>query len=189
MPDLTLFRDRIFRPVITWTVGNPATLISVAVALLMLTFGLFAGGRLPFNFFPSPDGTVVQASVGFVAGTPPQRVEQFMQHVEEALREAEADFGEVLVDTAIVRLGSSVSADERSVRRGDQYGAMRVELTEPDTRDTRNAEFLERWQDNIVLAPGIESLSVFELKPGPPGRDIDVRLLGHRRNDSETSCR
>ena len=172
------FRDIVFRPVVTWTVANPATLISLALAALVLTFGLLAGGRLAFNFFPSPEGTMIHSNVSFVAGTPPERVARFLDHVEAKLDEAESSFGEPLVSTAVVRLGSAVSADERSVQVGDQYGSVRVELTQPDSRRVRNVEFLERWQSLIELPAGIESFSVLELKPGPPGRDIDVRLRG-----------
>ena len=172
------FREGLFRPVVRWTVNNPATLISLAFALLALALGLLAGGRLAFNFFPSPEGTIIHSNIGFVAGTPAARVERFLLHVEDKLLETEESFGESLVDTAVVRLGSAVSADERSVRRGDQYGSIRVELTEPDTRSVRNLEFINRWQASVILPPGIETFSVFELKPGPPGRDIDVRLHG-----------
>lgn len=171
-------RERLFRPLITVTVDNPATIISVSLSLLILIFGLMAGGRLPFNFLPTPPGTIIHANIGFVAGTPPQHVEVFMKHVEQALYQAEEALGERVIDTAVVRLGSAVSADERTVSRGDQYAAMRVELTEPDSRQSRNAEVLEQWQQLISLPAGIESFSIFELKPGPPGRDIDVRLHG-----------
>jgi len=172
------FRDGLFRRVVGWTVRNPATMISFALALLALAIGLLAGGRLAFNFFPAPEGTIVHSNIGFVAGTPAMRVERFLRHVENKLIETEATFGESLVDTAVIRLGSAVSADERSVKRGDQYGSIRVELTQPDTRSVRNLEFISRWRSSVVLPPGIENFSVFELKPGPPGRDIDVRLHG-----------
>jgi len=172
------FREGLFRPVVRWTVNNPATLISLACALLALALGLLAGGRLAFNFFPSPEGTIIHSNIGFVAGTPAARVERFLLHVEDKLMETQESFGESLVDTAVIRLGSAVSADERSVRRGDQYGSIRVELTAPDTRSIRNLEFINRWQTSVILPPGIETFSVFELKPGPPGRDIDVRLHG-----------
>ncbi len=172
------FRESLFRPVATWAVTDPATVVSIALSLLLLTIGLLVGGRLSFNFFPSPEGTIIRANVGFVAGTPPERVTAFLEQADEALAQTEQSFGEKLVDTAVVRLGSALTVDEHNVRRGDQFGSIMVELVEPDARHVRNLQFIKAWEDAITLPAGIESFSIFERRPGPPGRDVDIRLHG-----------
>ncbi|HEY5700816.1 MAG TPA: efflux RND transporter permease subunit, partial [Gammaproteobacteria bacterium] len=55
------FREGIFRSTVSWAVRNPFTMLASAVAMLMLSAGLFAGGRLVFNFFPATEGTVLTA--------------------------------------------------------------------------------------------------------------------------------
>ena len=35
---------------------------------------------------------------------------------------------------------------------------------------------MREWQSRVRLAAGIESFSIVERRPGPPGRDIDIRL-------------
>lgn len=174
------FREGVFRPTVTWAVRNPFTMLASAVAMLLLSAGLFFGGRLMFNFFPATEGTVIMANVRFVAGTPPDRVEAFMSRMEHALDDAEAGFDARLVRMALVRLGSIQQEDGRPADdSGDQYAQLFVELEEPDHRDVRNPEFLEAWRERVPTAPGIESLTIIERRGGPPGRDVDVRLTGN----------
>jgi multidrug efflux pump subunit AcrB len=61
-------------------------------------------------------------------------------------------------------------------QRGDQFGTVIVELVEPDARAVRNPEFMREWRSRIRLPAGIESFSIAERRPGPPGRDVDIRL-------------
>ena len=69
------FRDRTFRRLVTAAVRRPWTTLSCALAALLLAVGLVRGDRLAFNFFPTPEGQILFASVSFAAGTPPERVE------------------------------------------------------------------------------------------------------------------
>ena len=50
------FRNGTFLRLVTAAVRRPMTTLSVAVAALLLTAGLIAGGRLAFTFFPHPGG-------------------------------------------------------------------------------------------------------------------------------------
>ena len=176
------FRESRFRPFVTRCVGAPWTTLSVAVALLLLSIGLFAGGRLAFNFLPNPEGKLIYASASFVAGTPPARTEAFLDHVEHTLRETEAALGGPLVEVATSHRGVIEGADGRRTHTGDQFGTVIVELVEPDARAVRNHDFMREWRKRVELPAGIESFSVFERRPGPPGRDIDIRLTESGNN-------
>ena len=173
------FRDRIFRRLVVAAVRRPGTTLCCALAALMLTVGLLRGDRLAFTFFPTPEGQILFASVSFAAGTPPERVEQFIGHLERTLKETEAHFGEELVDIAVARLGQQERAGMRQGSRGDQFASLRVQLVEPDGRATRNNEFIAAWRERIEPAPGLESLSLTEVRGGPPGRDVEVSLTGN----------
>ncbi|MDD3517822.1 MAG: efflux RND transporter permease subunit [Chromatiales bacterium] len=175
------FRDHRFRPLVAWAVENRGVTLSTAVAILILAFGLLAGGRIGFTFFPSPEGTVVTANASFVAGTPPVRVERFLEQAEQALRESEAELGGGLLRNVVVRLGSSGAAGGSggSARSGDQFGSIQIELSSPDQREVRNNTFIRAWQSRIELPSGIETFTITERQGGPPGRDLDVRLTGN----------
>ena len=105
----------------TAAVGQPWTVLSCALAALLLSVGLVRGERLAFNFFPSPEATILNAEVKFVAGTSPARVERFVTHLTQALRETEAHFGEPLVEVAVARLGEIARDDGQIGSRGDQF--------------------------------------------------------------------
>jgi len=173
------FRDHTFRRLVAAAVRRPWTTLSVALAAMLLVVGLLRGDRISFNFFPTPEGQILIASVSFAAGTPPERVERFVDHLEQTLKETEAHFGETLVDLAVARLSQQERAGQQQGSRGDQFASLRVQLVEPDGRETRNTEFIAEWRGRIVLAPGLESLSLTEVRAGPPGRDVEVSLTGN----------
>ena len=106
--------------------------------------------------------------MSFAAGTPAERVERFVGHLEHTLKETDAHFGGELVELAVARLG----------QKGDQSARLRVQLVGPESRDIRNPEFIAAWRERIEPAPGLESLSLTEDRIGPPGRDVEVRLTG-----------
>lgn len=172
------YRDGRFRTLVGASVANPWTTVSVAVALLLLSVGLFAGGRLAFNFLPTPEGKLLNASVSFVAGTPPARTVAFLERVEQAARDTDAALGGGLIEVATTHHGAIEGADGMGGQRGDHFGTVIVELVEPDARDVGNPEFIREWQSRIALPAGIELFTVVERRPGPPGRDIDIRLTG-----------
>jgi multidrug efflux pump subunit AcrB len=173
------FREDLFRPVVTACVRNAEVTVCAALAAMMLCVGLVAGGRISFTFFPSPEATVINADISFVAGTPPARTEAFLRVVEAALYEAEESFDEPIVSAATITLGKAFSASGRGGRGGDQFGFITVQLVEPDLRNTRNPAFIKAWRERITLPPGIENFALVQRRAGPPGRDVDIRLMGN----------
>ncbi|SFM41836.1 Multidrug efflux pump subunit AcrB [Ectothiorhodospira mobilis] len=173
------FREGPFRRLVTGAVSNAGLTLAAALAVLILALGLLFGGRLGFTFFPSPEGTVINASVHFVAGTPPQRVDRFLDHVEDELYAAEEALGGDLIRNVVVRSGAGLdTGGAQQPPRGDQFGSIVVELASPDRRQVRNTEFIQAWQDRIQQPPGLELFSITERQSGPPGRDVEVRLTG-----------
>ncbi len=171
-------REHGFRPLVTLAVQHRWSTLSAAVALLLLTVGLLAGGRLNFTFFPTPEGAQIFANASLVAGTPPERVRAFLEHVEDALNETEADLGGNLVRVAVTRLGSSSVSRGNPAQQGDQFGSMAVELIPPDSRTVRNKTFIQAWRERVQIPPGIQSFTIAEPQAGPPGQDVEIRLTG-----------
>ncbi len=171
------FRESIFRPIVTRCVDHGALTICSALAVLLLSLGLVAGGRVPFNFFPSPEARIINADVSFFSGTPPERVKAFMENLQASLNKTETQLGETVVDVAVTTLGRIRNPNSRAIQTGDQYASLMVQLIEPDHRQIRNPEIIEAWKSNLPAVPGLESFSITERKGGPPGSDIDVRLI------------
>ena len=172
-------RDDLFRPLVTHAVKNRGLTVSAALALLIISFGLLAGGRISFNFFPSPEGTTVLANARFVAGTPRSEVDKFLQHISATLEQTDQQWEQPLVDVATSKLGAAGTAGGMSESQiDDRFASMQVELTSPDQRDVRNQTFINAWREKIILPAGIETFTISERRGGPPGSDIDIRLTG-----------
>ncbi|MGB1110506.1 MAG: efflux RND transporter permease subunit [Gammaproteobacteria bacterium] len=171
------FRDHRFRSLVTAAVNNRAITLTAVVAALILAIGLVAGKRIGFTFFPSIEGNILYANVSFVAGTPPERSEAFMAHLEKTLEETEQALGGNLVVAAVARHGLGVFADGRSTQTGPQFGSLVIELLSSDQRDVRNEELIEAWEERVKELPGIERFTVSARKGGPPGRDLEVRMF------------
>jgi multidrug efflux pump subunit AcrB len=171
------FRDGAFRPLVSAAVRNPGTTLASALACFVLAFSLLLGGRIGFTFFPSVEGNMVTANLTFVAGTPPQRVADFVSEVEKALYETDRHFGGGLVRVAQVATGQAFF-NAISSQNGEQFASVVVELIPSDQREVRNEQFLKHWEGRFRRPPGLENMTLTSRKGGPQARDLEVKLTG-----------
>ncbi len=174
------FREQLFRPLVTKAIDHRITTISIAIGLLIFAIGLFAGGRIAWQFFPSPESTTVNANVRFVSGTPEATVKQFLDHIEEGLNKAINDFDEKIIDTHYVLFGSS-SGRSRAIK-GSRNGSVYVELLPSDSRQTLNVDFIKAWHSHIKPIAGIDNFTIASRRVGPSSRDINIKLSGANAN-------
>jgi multidrug efflux pump subunit AcrB len=172
------FRDNTFRPIVTAAVNYRWVTISLVIAMLIICLGLFKSGRLPFTFFPSPEGTTIFANARFTAGTPSATVAKFLTHLNESLDKTHKQLGGDLIEVSVTRLGSASRAGRSSGEASERFGSIQLELISPDHRDVRNKQFIHEWRQHIHLPAGIETFTLSEPAAGPPGRDLDIRLTG-----------
>lgn len=173
------FRDEIFRPVIRHALNHRRLVVAGALSSLMLVFGLMAGGRIGFVFFPTPEVNMLIANAGFAAGTPRERMSGYMAEIEAQIRATDEALGGGLVRTAVTRLGMAIQPGTNFTRTGDQYAHIQIELLESDHRDVRNTQFIQELESRVVRRPEMDSFGVFEPSLGPPGRDLEIRISGH----------
>ena len=171
------FRHNKFRRVITWALAHRAITVSLVLSSLVMTLGLVAGGRINFTFFPSPEAQIVYANVSFVSGTSREQTENYLKHMEEKLNETNDELGGGIIDMAVTISGSSFSGGS-SRKKGDQLGAIFLQLTEPDQRSVRNVQFIKHWRDKLKDVAGMDNLTIVSRKTGPQGSDLAIRLNG-----------
>ncbi|RLK50178.1 multidrug efflux pump subunit AcrB [Alkalispirillum mobile] len=172
------FRDGYFIPAVQRALAFRWTTIAVGVALVIGSVGLVAGGRIAFTFFPNVEGTILNANTSFVAGTPRERTKAYLERLESALLETEEALGGELLRGHLVYVGKKLSDGTGTQDRGDHYGSIMVELVSPDARDVSNSEFMAEWRERVPAAAGLEDLVIQERMAGPPGDDLDIRLIG-----------
>ena len=171
------FREGPFRRFSQRSLENRAITMACVLALALFTVGLLAGGRLGFNFFPTPEPSVLYANASFVAGTDRKTVDRFMADMQKALNETESALGGNLVLHAVTTEGATLGAGGSS-RAGDELGSIMIELVPSDQRPVRNPEFINEWRSRLTLPAGLDNLAISERQAGPPGRDVNVRLTG-----------
>ena len=176
------FRAGIFRRFVAFAISWRYLTAAFAIGLLIVVFGLFAGGRISFVFFPSPEADTVFANVTFVEGTDRDTTLAMANEMERALYAAEGKLtdgqGDLII-MSIVGVGQPAGrSDEFFLGSADHKASVRVELAPSSERDVRTTELIEAWRSEVVEAPGIETLSIVEQQSGPPGREIDIRVEG-----------
>ncbi|MBT3789409.1 MAG: efflux RND transporter permease subunit [Alphaproteobacteria bacterium] len=172
------FREGPFQRLVTLCVHYRYVTLATTVSMLIISIGIVAGGRLPFNFFPTPEADTIFANVVFAPGTPRTQTERMIRNLEAGMRRAEqkvTDGKGGLITASFAKIGQSQAADFGSVS-GDHLGGIHVELVASDLRSIRTNDFLEAWRKEITPLPGIDRVSLSAPSVGPPGKEIDVRL-------------
>lgn len=171
------FREKHFRPFIGFVISNRWSTLAVAASIMLVTVAWAQSGRVSFTFFPSTEGDRIYLNAGFVSGTAPDRVKDYLANAEAILYEIERESGEEWIALLVTRFGTTEGA-ERSTQRGDHLGAIRVELVPPDQRQTRNSDIIQAWRSKLNKEPGIETLALIDQRAGPPTTDIDLKIFG-----------
>ena len=173
------FRDFTFHHYVKSCLDNKWTTIAAMFSSLILVIALTVSGRIGFQFFPTPDSGVIRANIQFSAGTPDLQVATFTQQVEKALYETVREYSEdgSILLSAITSLRQSVSA-ENSSSTGQEFSSINIELVSPDSRNVSNQEFIDSWRSKLTTPPGLEKITIFSQRGGPPGKDIEIDLIG-----------
>ncbi|MDJ0865174.1 MAG: efflux RND transporter permease subunit [Myxococcota bacterium] len=167
--------------------------IATAVALLLLTVGVIASGRMHFSFFPPVEADYLAAWLTMPQGTPFEVTEEAAQQLEDsvaALRAAvDPEFarpGESLVEHVLASVGAQPFRDRQSqgptgfgrrVAGGAHLAEVVLELTPSEQRAISTSDVANRWREIVGEIPGAVEL-VFASDLFSAGQPIYVRLQG-----------
>jgi multidrug efflux pump subunit AcrB len=86
-----------------------------------------------------------------------------------------------LIKMSLIKVGVKVAGNANSAVASaidDAAGGLIVELLTADKRSIRTWQFIEAWRAEVKNVAGLKTLTIQEVRGGPPGRDIDIRLMG-----------
>lgn len=176
------FRDGRFRRTIFFIVQWRYATVAGGIAMLILSIGLVGGGRVPFNFFPSPEADLVYANIKMMSGTSREQTLEMIRALENGLDKAEYELSDGkggLVRMAIDSVGSSVGrSDAGQLTSGDNVAGISVELAPSDERTVRTSDFVDAWRKAVEPVAGLETMTIQAARGGPPGLPVDVRFAG-----------
>ncbi|HMN96938.1 MAG TPA: efflux RND transporter permease subunit [Phycisphaerales bacterium] len=158
---------------------------AVALATLLASFGMIAGGRLPFTFLPRNDAETIVVDVRLPIGTPLERTQEVIRRVERAameqpeLRSISAVVGErANIETALTDAPAT------------HVGQLFIELKVVEERDRESSAVIAAIRQALGPLPEVEELRFKEITGGPAGTDITVEIRGEdRRRASEAAER
>ena len=177
-------RDRILGFLVTMALRFRYATLALAVGLLMTAVGMMSSGRVGFVFFSAPEADNIYANVTMASGSTATQTKTMLAEMERALDKVESDLTDGqggLVSFAYGLTGAHVSAGNDGQPTGgasDIRAGLMIELITADQRDVRVNEFVQAMRDEIRPMPGLERLIVRAPEGGPPGRELDIRIMG-----------
>ena len=185
---LEKFIDRVYRPALAFGLRWRYLSLAIGVSTLIVTGGMVAAGWVAFHFFPSPEASVISASITMPLGTPPAATSAAVEKVEAGAARLRQ---EVLEQTGVDVVTHVYAAVGEQPMGGEgpgplqalgapsqaHLGQVMLELAPPDSRPMRAEELGNRWRELTGPIPEATELS-FVSSEQNVGSDVDVMLVG-----------
>lgn len=172
-------------PFLSWVLNWRYVSLSTAIAILLISVGVVAGGFIKFQVVPKLDGFVITSTVEFPEGTPPEITREALADIDAALvRLADKTrtlSGEPLVKQRLTLLGQALSGTMGA--RGPNLGSVQAILLESEKRGIHSNDLLIEWEKELGQLPGVKSLTFEGMQAGPGGAEIEVWLQGRNMED------
>ena len=183
---LQAFIHRVYRPLVLVAIRNRYLTLGVSFAVLILTIGFVASGRVPFNFFPAIEGDVVRVQARLPYGSPLEDTERVRSILEQAAGDALDELGdEDDRRGTYTRLGEEapqMGPESGDPERGSHIVEVEVNLVPVDERPFGAEDFAAAWEEHTPEIAGLESIS-FVAAMGPSAGAAVAVQLGHVDND------
>ncbi len=181
---------RAYAPSLTFALRWRYLTLAIAVATLLLTGGLVAGGVVRFVFFPTVEADFVSAAITMPQGTPVEvtsaavgRLEQAAGKLREELLEETGDVDQFKYTfSAIGEQPFSRSQQQNAGGFQDRVvsshlGELTIELLPAEERSVGSESIANRWRDLTGSIPDAIELG-FTSSLFTPGDDVNVQLTG-----------
>ena len=156
--------------------------LGIAIAILLLAFGVWEGGWIKFTFFPKVESDWLQCYMTMPPGTPVEKTKSIVALLEQNAKQTLAQLDKNRPDNAesLFKYSFSViGAHQRrrsSGSRGGHLAQIWIQLLESEKRDISTSKLIRLWRKkNAGLAADAESITYkSELHSG--GTPIEVHL-------------
>ncbi len=175
------FVEHMYMPFVEKVVRWRYISVAVAITVLLLTIGIWQGGIIKYEMFPTMDGDQLTATVVFPEGTPLETsmaaVELMRDSLDRVAARHPSNTGDTIIANTFAMKGASIP-DRDFGRFGPQYGAVRAELIDATDRSIHSKDIAVEWEEEIGKIPGAISLSIMGMQTGPPGASLEIWAQG-----------
>lgn len=180
---LDRFIEDIFLPFLKIVLRQPYVFTVASLAGLILCFGLVAGGRIAFVFFPKLDSDRISAQLVMPEGTSFKTTQAAVKRLEAAAEQMAAKYtskdGRPIIRHMFAIIGEHATR-EGGRDRGSHIADVIIELLESAERGIPSSELAATWRKLTGEIPDALSLvySSSSGGPRPGGKAIEIDLVG-----------
>jgi multidrug efflux pump subunit AcrB len=156
--------------------------ISIGVALLLVTLGVWASGKMKFSFFPKVEGDVMQCLITMPSGAPMEQTKEVVHFIEQTGIDllAEHDRGRPegsppLLEYSASVIGAHINPRGNSGDSGGHLAQIWIQLIEGEIRDISSEKLAHLWRERVGSLPEVESL-LFQSEIHSVGNPVEVHL-------------
>ena len=171
---LVSFRDRIYAPVLKWSLRNRYAVLLLFVAVATLVFGLVGTGQIKSTFFPNVPGQVISVSLKMDQRAPTQLTRKNVEIIEVAGLDLGKDpeLQNAAGESPVAHLFAFVS--------GTTSAELYMELTPSQKRpELTTTDILEYWRQRVGPLEGVSELAFSGFESF--GGGFQIRLVGSDR--------
>jgi multidrug efflux pump subunit AcrB len=185
---LERFVERVYVPILRWSLSNKMIVISMAVSVAISLTGLVIGGIVPAAFFPEMDSSEIHATLAFPDGTSSDYARLGALSLQQAVREVErkhvAAGGKPFIKNIYQRIGEvgNPMQGPTGVTNGSHVSSVEVQLFRSNERDITNQKVIQLWRENVPDIAGKEVLKFGSDSMGPGGNTIEFKLLANEKD-------
>jgi len=169
---------RIYAPMLKLAMTHKWITLTLPVALIFVTVGLFKGGFIRATPFPYIDGDTMPVNVTLVAGRQEAdtdsvlaRIERTVWQLNEKLKEKRADHRDVILD-----IRREIGHNDLG-EIGSNAGKLTIELLNGETREDESFVIAGRLRKMVGAVPEAQHITFG--RQGFFGKPISISLLGN----------
>ncbi len=151
---LKKIRDKVYSPVLKFAIHHPVVVLSIPIAVMLITVGALKGGILKTTFFPFIERRSVNITLEMPAGTPVAITDSILAGIETHVWEVNDMYKESHNGQELVTELS------RNVGGGTHQGGLRVELISGEHRDWSSMDVQNHLRSQIGIVPGAQTFQV-----------------------------
>lgn len=168
---------RRYQAVVEFCLRNRYVTAAATLALLLVSLGMVAGGRVPFTFLPADDTETVIVDLRLPIGSPLEATRDVVARFEGATR---LQPNEIKAISAIV--GQSADFETGTPEASAPHVAqLFVELSHVEDRTKHSSEVLDDLRAAVGPLDEVEAITYREITGGPAGADITYQVRGEDR--------
>jgi multidrug efflux pump subunit AcrB len=171
----------IYRPVYRLAIRYRGAAVALALAITVLTAGIWMSGRLPFVLLPKEDGRILRARVRYPEGSPVGITEKTMHRLQQAALALNDDPALVPAEPGPLVQGIYAIAGEFAdflPIRGSNLCEVWIELMPSEQREIGDDRIIERWRAHLGELHDAIQFTIERQQIGPTIYPIEIRLLG-----------